>query len=119
MKNKLIASVEAMNTKENPAPAFRSGDTVRVYFKIVEGNKERIQAYEGLVIKIHRNSSNSTFTVRKMVGDIGVERIFPFNSPRIDKVELIRSGKVRQARLFYMRELRGKAARIKERRKGL
>ncbi|MGE4267403.1 MAG: 50S ribosomal protein L19 [Deferribacterales bacterium] len=119
MKNKLIASVEAMFKTEKETPAFRAGDVVRVYFRIIEGNKERIQAYEGLVIKIHRNSTNSTFTVRKMVGDIGVERTFPYCSPRIDKVELIRTGKVRQARLFYMRDLRGKAARIKERRKGL
>lgn len=117
MKNKLIESVEAsFANKENPE--FRSGDTVKVHFRIKEGNKERVQIYEGLVIKIHNNSSNSTFTVRKMVGDIGVERIFPFYSPKIDKIELVRKGRVRQARLYYMRELRGKAARIKERRKG-
>jgi large subunit ribosomal protein L19 len=117
VKNKLIASIEA-EQKRRELPAFRAGDTVKVNFRIVEGNKERVQPYEGLVIRIHRNSSSSTFTVRKMVGDIGVERIFPFYSPRVESVELLRSGKVRQARLYYMRELRGKAARIKERRKG-
>ncbi|PLX69198.1 MAG: 50S ribosomal protein L19 [Denitrovibrio sp.] len=117
MKNKLIESVEAAFSNKE-IPEFRSGDTVKVHFRIKEGTKERVQIYEGLVIKVHNNSSNSTFTVRKMVGDIGVERIFPFYSPKIDKVELVRKGRVRQARLYYMRELRGKAARIKERRKG-
>ncbi|ADD69039.1 ribosomal protein L19 [Denitrovibrio acetiphilus DSM 12809] len=117
MKNKLIESVESQfNNKE--LPEFRAGDTVKVHFRITEGNKERIQVYEGLVLKIHNASSNSTFTVRKMVGDIGVERIFPFYTPKIDKIELVRKGRVRQSRLYYMRELRGKAARIKERRKG-
>lgn len=117
MKNKLIESVEAEYKKE--IPAFRPGDTVRVYFRIVEGNKERIQAFEGLLIRIHRNNASSTFTVRKMVGDVGVERIFPFYSPRIEKIEVKRSGRVRQARLYYMRDRKGKSARIKERRKGL
>lgn len=117
MKNKLIESVEAQ-FKAKELPEFRSGDTVKVHFRIIEGNKERVQVYEGLVVKIHNNSSSSTFTVRKVVGDIGVERTFPFYTPKIDKVELVRKGRVRQARLFYMRDLRGKAARIKERRKG-
>ena len=117
MKNKLIESVEAQ-FKNKEIPEFRAGDTVKVHFRIKEGNKERVQVYEGLVLKIHNAGSNSTFTVRKMVGDIGVERIFPFYTPKIDKVELVRKGRVRQARLYYMRELRGKAARIKERRKG-
>jgi len=117
MKNKLIESVETQFAGKE-LPAFRSGDTVKVHFRIIEGNKERIQVYEGLVIKTHKNGSNSTFTVRKMVGDIGVERIFPFYSPKIDKLEVVRQGRVRQSRLYYMRELRGKAARIKERRKG-
>lgn len=117
MKNKLIESVEAQFANKE-LPEFRAGDTVKVHFRIKEGNKERVQVYEGLVLKIHNAASNSTFTVRKMVGDIGVERIFPFFSPKIDKVELVRKGRVRQARLYYMRDLRGKAARIKERRKG-
>jgi large subunit ribosomal protein L19 len=117
VKNKLIASIEAEQMKKE-IPFFRPGDTVRVNFRIIEGNKERVQPYEGLLIRIHRNGSSSTFTVRKMVGDIGVERIFPFYSPRIESIEVKRSGKVRQARLYYMRNLKGKAARIKERRKG-
>jgi large subunit ribosomal protein L19 len=117
VKNKLIASIEAEQIKKE-LPSFRPGDTVKVNFRIVEGNKERVQPYEGLVIRIHRNGASSTFTVRKMVGDIGVERIFPFYSPRIESLEVKRAGKVRQARLYYMRNLRGKAARIKERRKG-
>jgi large subunit ribosomal protein L19 len=116
MKNKLIEAVEAEYVKE--IPSFRAGDTLRVHFRIVEGNKERVQVFEGLVIKINRNGASSTFTVRKVVGDIGVERIFPFYSPRIEKIEVVRLGKVRRAKLYYIRALRGKAARIKERRKG-
>lgn len=117
MRNKVIEAVEAeFQTKE--IPAFRPGDTVKVNFRIVEGNKERIQAYEGLVIAIHRAGVSSTFKVRKMVGDIGVERTFPFYSPRVESIEVKRAGRVRRAKLYYMRELRGKAARIKERKKG-
>jgi len=119
VKNKLIESVEA-EYKNKELPAFRPGDTVKVHFRIVEGNKERVQVFEGLVIRINRQGgSTSTYTVRKVVGDIGVERIFPFYSPRVEKVEIARTGKVRQSRLYYMRGLRGKAARLKERRKGL
>ncbi len=116
MKNKLIEAVEAEYIKE--IPSFRPGDTVKVHFRIVEGNKERVQVFEGLVIKMNRNGASSTFTVRKVVGDIGVERIFPFYSPRIEKIEVVRLGKVRRAKLYYIRALRGKAARIRERRKG-
>ncbi len=99
-------------------PSFRSGDTIRVNFRIVEGNKERVQPYEGVVIRIHRGGVGSTFTVRKIVGDIGVERTFPLYSPRIDSIELKRTGRVRRAKLFYLRALRGKATRIRERKKG-
>ena len=116
MRNKLIEAVESEYVKE--IPVFRSGDTLRVHFRIVEGNKERVQVFEGLVIKINRNGASSTFTVRKVVGDVGVERIFPFYSPRIEKIEVVRLGKVRRAKLYYIRALRGKAARIRERRKG-
>ena len=117
MQNKLIEAVDAeYMTKE--LPPFRPGDTVKVNFRIVEGNKERIQPYEGLVIGIHRAGVSSTFKVRKMVGDIGVERTFPFYSPRVESVEIKRSGRVRRAKLYYMRGLKGKAARIKERKKG-
>ena len=117
MQNKLIEAVQA-DYMQKKLPEFRSGDTVRVNFRIVEGNKERIQAYEGLVIAIHRAGVSSTFKVRKMVGDIGVERTFPFYSPRIESVEVKRLGRVRRSKLYYMRNLKGKAARIKERKKG-
>lgn len=117
MRNKVIEAIEAeYATRE--IPEFRSGDTVRVHVRIVEGNKERIQAFEGLVIRKHNNGISGTFTVRKVVGDIGVERTFPFFTPRIEKIEVKRLGRVRRAKLYYMRTLRGKAARIRERRKG-
>lgn len=117
MRNKIIEAVESEYMVKE-VPSFRSGDTIRVNFRIVEGNKERIQPYEGVVIKIHRGGIGSTFTVRKVVGDVGVERTFPLYSPRIDSIELKRTGRVRRAKLFYLRALRGKAARIKERKKG-
>ena len=117
MKNKIIEAVES-EYMAKVVPSFRSGDTVRVNFRIVEGNKERVQPYEGAVIKIHRGGVGSTFTVRKVVGDVGVERTFPLYSPRIDSIELKRSGRVRRAKLFYLRALRGKATRIRERKKG-
>ncbi len=94
---------------------FRPGDNVRVHVKIVEGDKERIQVFEGVVIAIHRGRNRGTFTVRKVSYGVGVERIFPAHSPNIDKVEVLSSGKVRRARLFYLRELAGKAARLRER----
>lgn len=96
-------------------PKFNSGDTVNVHVKIKEGNKERIQQYQGVVIQI-RNSGHpgETFTVRKISNGVGVERIFPTLSPSIDKIELVRKGKVRRARLFYLRDAKGKDARIKE-----
>ena len=89
------------------------GDTVRVHTKISEGDKERIQIFEGVVIRRKRGQLNSTFTVRKVSYGVGVERIFPVYSPRIDKIEIVTSGQVRRARLFYLRELQGKAARLK------
>ena len=117
MRNKIIEAVESEFTAKE-LPSFRSGDTVRVNFRIVEGNKERVQPYEGVVIRIHRGGIGSTFTVRKVVGDVGVERTFPLYSPRIESIELKRTGRVRRAKLFYLRALRGKAARIRERKKG-
>ena len=97
-------------------PDFRPGDTVRVHAKIVEGTKERIQVFEGVVLKRHRsNNSSATFTVRKVSYNVGVERTFFFNSPRVDKVEIVTHGDVRRAKLFYLRPLRGKSARIKSR----
>jgi large subunit ribosomal protein L19 len=95
-------------------PEFKSGDTVSVHYKIKEGNKERIQVFTGVVIQRRGTGHTQNFTVRKMSGNIGVERIFPIASPFIEKVEVMKRGKVRRARLFYLRELRGKAARIKE-----
>ena len=97
-------------------PAFRPGDTVRVQVKVVEGTRERLQAFEGLVIARSGGSSRETFTVRRISYGIGVERTFPVHSPRVDKIEVIRRGVVRRAKLFYLRDLKGKAARIKEKR---
>jgi large subunit ribosomal protein L19 len=97
-------------------PAFATGDTVKVYVKIKEGEKERIQAFQGVVISKRKGRSNATFTVRKVSYGIGVERIFPLHSPLIDKVEVVSKGRVRRAKIYYLRKLRGKAARIKERR---
>ena len=95
-------------------PEFRVGDTVRVDVKIIEGNRERIQAFEGLVIAIKGSGVSKNFIVRKISGGVGVERTFPVNSPVIDKVTVLRVGKVRRAKLFYLRGLSGKASRIKE-----
>jgi large subunit ribosomal protein L19 len=100
----------------NPAiTAFEVGDTVRVTAKVVEGDKERLQAFEGVVLKKRNAGSSTSFTVRRMAHGVGVERTFLLYSPRIDKVEVMRQGKVRRAKLFYLRGLTGKAARIKER----
>ncbi|MCD6201216.1 MAG: 50S ribosomal protein L19 [Bacteroidales bacterium] len=95
-------------------PDFKAGDTITVYYKIKEGNKERIQQFRGVVIQRRGSGHTETFTVRKMSGNIGVERIFPVHSPFIDKIEINKRGKVRRARIFYLRALRGKKARIKE-----
>jgi large subunit ribosomal protein L19 len=97
-------------------PDFRSGDTVKVHAKIKEGDKERIQVFQGVVIRKRKGKMGATFTVRKVSYGIGVERIFPLHSPNIDKVEIVSRGKVRRGRLYYMRGLKGKAARIKEKR---
>ena len=98
-------------------PVFKAGDTITVHYKIKEGNKERIQQFQGVVIQRSGEGSRETFTVRKMSGNIGVERIFPVASPFIDKVELNKRGAVRRARIFYLRDLTGKKARIKEKKK--
>lgn len=97
-------------------PEFAPGDTISVHFKVVEGEKERIQIFKGVVIQRAGSGINATFTVRKVSNGIGVERIFPLHSPNIDKIENERLGKVRRAKLFYLRNLRGKAARISEKR---
>lgn len=111
----LIKKVEAAYLKSE-LPDFKAGDRVTVHYKIREGNKERIQLFQGDVIQRRNAGLNETFTVRKISNGTGVERIFPIHSPNIDKIEVNRRGKVRRARIFYLRELTGKKARIKERR---
>ncbi|MBR9984616.1 MAG: 50S ribosomal protein L19 [Desulfosarcina sp.] len=97
-------------------PHFKPGDTVTVHVKIREGNKERIQAFQGVVISRKKGMANATFTVRKVSYGVGVERVFPTNSPIIDRVEVVTRGRVRRAKIYYLRKLRGKAARIREKR---
>lgn len=99
-------------------PDFLPGDTVRVHVKIKEGDKERIQMFQGVVISKRKGSINATFTVRKVSYGVGVERVFPFHSPIIDRVEIVTRGRVRRAKIYYLRKLRGKAARIREKRLG-
>ena len=111
--NEIIKNIEAAQLKAE-APAFNVGDTVKVYGKIKEGNRERIQIFEGIVIKKQGGSCRETFTVRKISYQVGVERIFPIHSPIIDHIEVAKVGKVRRAKLHYLRGLSGKAARIKE-----
>ncbi len=112
---KVIKEMEKQMLREDH-PAFRPGDTVRVHVRIKEGDKERIQVYEGVVIRIKRKSNRTTFTVRKVSYGVGVERIFPLHGPVVDKIEVKQMGKVRRSRLYYLRERKGKAAKIKERR---
>ena len=114
MATDLMRLVEATQLRDD-LPAFQPGDTVSVHVRVIEGNKERVQRYEGVVIAIQGSGASRTFTVRKVSNGVGVERIFPFASPKIAKVERVREGHVRRAKLYYLRGLRGKAARIKER----
>lgn len=107
--------IEQTVIQDEGIPEFASGDTVNIHYRVREGEKERIQQYQGVVINRKGSGANRTFTVRKMSGNVGVERVFPLYSPFIAKIEVIRRGKVRRAKLFYLRELRGKAARIKDR----
>jgi large subunit ribosomal protein L19 len=110
--------MKAIETVERPhltaRPDMRSGDTVRVHVKVREGDKERIQVFEGSVIAQHRGGARATFTVRKVSFGQGVERIFPLHSPTIERIEVVRSAKVRRAKLYFLRDLKGKAARMKE-----
>src|SRR6202000_1634548 len=108
----LIKFVEEQSVEKRQIPTFKAGDTVSVHYKIREGNKERIQIYQGVVIQRNSVGNNETFTVRKVSNGIGVERIFPINSPNIDKIEVNSFGKVRRSKLYYLRALTGKAARI-------
>lgn len=111
--SEIIRSIEKAQLRTD-RPAFNVGDTVRVFVKVVEGTRERDQAFEGTVIAKRNGSIRETFTVRRVSYGIGVERTFPLHSPRVDRIEVIRRGKVRRAKLYYLRNLQGKAARIKE-----
>ena len=111
--NAIIRNIEAAQLKEN-APEFNVGDTVRVYGKIKEGNRERIQVFEGTVLKKQGGSTRETFTVRKFSNGVGVEKTWPLHSPNVEKVEVIRKGKVRRAKLNYLRDRVGKKAKVKE-----
>ena len=109
-----IKFVENELSPVSELPSFKSGDTITVYYKIKEGNKERIQHFQGVVLQRRNTGANETFTIRKMSGGVGVERIFPLASPFIDKIEVNKHGSVRRSRIFYLRERTGKSARIKE-----
>jgi large subunit ribosomal protein L19 len=112
----LIKIAESQFSTNKDFPVFKAGDTITVHYKIIEGNKERIQQYRGVVLQKQGSGMSETFTVRKMSGNVGVERIFPINSPFIDKIEINKYGRVRRAKIFYFRGLTGKKARIQERR---
>ncbi|BAS46313.1 50S ribosomal protein L19 [Staphylococcus schleiferi] len=111
--HKLIEAVTKSQLRDD-IPAFRAGDTLRVHVRIIEGSRERIQVFEGVVIKRRGGGISETFTVRKISSGVGVERTFPLHTPKIEKIEVKRRGKVRRAKLYYLRSLRGKAARIQE-----
>lgn len=113
--HRILDSINKSQRRQAPLPEFRAGDSIKVWAKIREGEKTRLQAFEGVCIRRVSKGSRSTFTVRKISYGVGVERIFPDNSPNIDKVEVIARGRVHQSRLYYLRDLSGKAARIKER----
>ena len=108
----LIREIESEHLRMD-LPDFRSGDNIKVHLRIIEGEKERIQIFQGNVIRIHRGTTDATFTVRKISDSVGVERIFPLHSPFIDQIEVVTEGRVRRSRLYYLRNLKGKAARIK------
>lgn len=114
MATDLMALVEGTQLRDG-IPEFQPGDTVNVHVRVIEGDKERIQQYQGVVIAIKGAGSRRTFTVRKVSNGVGVERVFPIHSPKLAIIEVVRRGRVRRAKLYYLRELRGKAARIRER----
>ena len=111
--NEIIKNIEAEQLKSE-IPAFNVGDTIRVYAKVVEGEKERLQMFEGVVIKRQNGGIRETFTVRRIASGVGVERTWPIHSPRIDRIEVVRKGVVRRAKLYYLRDRVGKAAKVKE-----
>jgi len=112
--------IDALNaaTLRDDVPPFRAGDTVKVHVKVVEGNRSRVQVFQGVVIRVQGSGVGRTFTVRKVSFGVGVERTFPINSPIFEQIEVVTRGDVRRAKLYYLRNLRGKAAKIKERREG-
>jgi len=110
----LLDEIKSELTYKVNHPDFKAGDTITVHYKIKEGDKERIQSFTGVVIQVKNEKATRTFTVRKISHGVGVERIFPYNSPYIEKIEVVKRGKVRRARIYYIRKLSGKAARIKE-----
>ena len=112
--NSTVSLIQEKLITKNDFPSFSSGDTITVYYEIREGDKVRTQSFKGVVIQIKGRGESKTFTIRKMSGTTGVERIFPFNMPALNKIEVNKKGKVRQSRIYYFRELRGKKARIKE-----
>jgi large subunit ribosomal protein L19 len=112
--NEIIRSIESAQLRSD-IPVFNVGDTVRVFVKVVEGTRERLQAFEGVVIARRNGSVRETFTLRRTSYGVGVERTFPLHSPRLDRLEVVRRGKVRRAKLYYLRNLSGKAAKVKER----
>ena len=114
MSNHKLIEAVTKSQLHTDLPTFRSGDTLRVHVRIVEGSRERIQVFEGVVIKRRGGGISETFTVRKISSGVGVERTFPLHTPKIEKIEVKRRGKVRRAKLYYLRSLRGKAARIQE-----
>jgi large subunit ribosomal protein L19 len=116
MKEDFIKFVENTVIVKKDFPKFKAGDTITVHYKIIEGSKERIQQFQGVVIQLSGSGVNQTFTVRKISGNIGVERILPLSSPFIEKIDVNKRGVVRRSKIFYIRELRGKKARIKEKR---
>ncbi len=115
-RTETLKYVEDSFIPKQELPVFKAGDTITVHYKIREGNKERIQNFQGVVLQKSGKGNNGTFTVRKISGNVGVERIFPMSSPFIDKIEVNKKGVVRRARIFYLRDLRGKKARIREER---
>ncbi len=112
----IISTIDAESRRAEPLPEFGPGDTVRVHMRVVEGGRERVQPFEGIVVARSGGGAGETFTVRRVTYGIGVERVFPYHSPRVERLEVLRRGRVRRARLYYQRERRGKAARIKEKR---
>jgi large subunit ribosomal protein L19 len=115
MQNALLAKYITKNKREKPVPEFRSGDTIKVHVKIKEGEKERLQAFEGVVIARNGTGMGQSITVRKVSFGQGVERIFPINARVVDHIDVVRTGRVRRAKLYYLRALKGKAARLRER----